>query len=214
MAKLLLMEGGAVLRDVDLTKARTTIGRRPFNDVVLDDLNVSGEHAVVTRRGDDFYLEDVGSTNGTLVNGDPITTHVLRSGDCIEIAKCELRFVDDGATSAMPMGAPDRPDDVSAGTGPVLRILSGADTGRELPLRKALTRIGRSGYQVIVVTRRPAGYFISHVEGDVFPTVNGVSVGSVARLLLSDDIVEVAGVTLQFVDRRQSAAGELAGGID
>lgn len=223
MAKLLLMLDGVVLRHTSLTNERTTIGRRLFNDLVIDNLGVSGEHAVVSRRGEDFYLEDLGSTNGTFVNGEPITKHILQPGDSIEIGKYELRFVADSAAgtdghvvdtaaptvqeqrleqtpSTVPVRPTDRPGAASAGRGPRLRILLGTNAGRELHLKRAITRLGRSGYQVVVVTRRPTGYFVSHVEGEVFPTVNGRDIGSAAHLLKGGDLIEVAGVTMEFLD--------------
>ena len=71
---------------------------------------------------------------------------------------------------------------------------------------KALTTIGRPGHQVAVVTRRPTGYFIAHVEGEVFPTVNGVNLGSAAHPLKHKDVIELAGVRMEFVNTPVQAA--------
>ena len=229
MAKLLVMLDGAVLRQISLSQERTTIGRRRVNDLVIDNLGVSGEHAVVFRRGEDFYLEDLGSTNGTLVNGGPVKEHLLQFGDSIEIGRYQLKFLADSGSATegdidydtsqpLPHGfsnqAPStvqiRPtgslDDASANGWPTLRILSGTNAGRELQLMKSLTTLGRPGYQIAVVTRRPTGYFIAHLEGDVFPAVNGSSLCSAVRLLIANDIIEVAGVKMRFLDGRQSDA--------
>ncbi len=226
MAKLLLLLDGVVLRHTSLNKERTTIGRRQANDLVIDNLGVSGEHAVISRRGEDYYLEDLNSTNGTIVNGEPITKHILQFGDSIEIGKYELRFVADSASGAngdvadadmptspglqlglapstVPARPSDRPAMAASSQRARLRILFGAKAGRELELKRALTKLGRTGYQVVVVTRRPTGYFISHVEGDVFPTVNGRDIGSAAHILKNGDLIEVAGVTMEFVDSAQ-----------
>lgn len=65
MAKLILSLNGAVQREFTLTKERTTIGRKPDNDIQIDNLAVSGKHALIITILDDSFLEDLGSTNGT-----------------------------------------------------------------------------------------------------------------------------------------------------
>jgi pSer/pThr/pTyr-binding forkhead associated (FHA) protein len=218
---MVLSLDGVVLREVNLSKERTTIGRRSHNDVVIDNLAVSGEHAVVYASGSDIYLEDLGSTNGTTVNGQPIKKHLLQHGDIVEIGKYRLKFLADGAGGAeagvdidtsqplrrefygpgpatIQIRQPGAPADESGKPVATIRILSGANAGRELALIKALTTIGRPGHQVAVITRRPTGYFIAHVEGEVFPTVNGVDLGSAARPLKDKDIIELAGVKMEF----------------
>jgi len=211
------------LKDVPVAKDRTTIGRRSHNDVVIDNLAVSGEHAVMFRSGDDFFLEDLGSTNGTTVNGQPIKKLMLHSGDIIDIGKYRLRFLSENGEAAtggdvdfdtsqplkrefygsspatIPVRQAPTPPAEPAAASALIRILSGANSGRELPLVKALTTIGRPGYQVAVITRRPSGYFIAHVEGDVFPTLNGVNIGSAAHTLKDKDVIELAGVKLEFL---------------
>src|SRR5688500_9324592 len=93
MAKLILSLEGSVIREVLLTKERVTIGRKPQNDVQIENLAVSGEHARVVTILKDSFLEDLGSTNGTLVNGTPVKKHVLQDNDVIEIGKYKLKFV-------------------------------------------------------------------------------------------------------------------------
>jgi pSer/pThr/pTyr-binding forkhead associated (FHA) protein len=93
MAKLILSLDGQVLNEFLLAKERTGIGRKPHNDIQIDNLAVSGEHAVVVMIGNDCFLEDVGSTNGTLVNGVPVKKHLLRNNDVIELGKYKLTFV-------------------------------------------------------------------------------------------------------------------------
>src|SRR6185295_15511961 len=98
-----------VLKEIPLTKERTTIGRKPHNDIHIDNLAVSGEHAVIVTIMNDCILEDLGSTNGTLVNGVQAKRHVLRNNDLIELGKYKLKFV--GVTTAAATGhAPTPPD--------------------------------------------------------------------------------------------------------
>jgi hypothetical protein len=222
MPKLVLSLDGVVLREVNLSKDRMTIGRRSHNDLVIDNLAVSGEHAVVYRAGEDIYLEDLGSTNGTTVNGQPIKKHLLQSGDFIEIGKYRLKYMADSGTASegevdfdtsqplrrefygpgpatIQVRQPGAADEAPAAGSATIRILSGANAGRELVLVKALTTIGRPGYQVAVITRRPTGYFIAHVEGEVFPSVNGANLGSAAHPLKDKDVIELAGVKMEFL---------------
>ena len=220
--RLVLSLDGVVLREVNLTKDRTTIGRRSHNDLVIDNLAVSGEHAVMIMSGADVYLEDLGSTNGTTVNGQPIKKHLLQHADMVEIGKYRIRFLLNGSTEGgsvdidtsqplrrefygpgpstiqiRPQGASLEDAQQQQGTA-MVKILSGANAGRELALVKALTTIGRPGHQVAVITRRPTGYYIAHVEGDLFPMVNGQNLGSAAHPLKDKDVIELAGVKMEF----------------
>jgi hypothetical protein len=69
MAKVILSLDDVVLKEIPLTKERTTIGRKSHNDIHIDNLAVSGDHAVIETIMNDCIVEDLGSTNGTLVNG-------------------------------------------------------------------------------------------------------------------------------------------------
>ena len=93
MPKLILSMDGLVLKEVELIKERTTIGRRPHNDIVIDNLAISGEHAVLITILNDSFVEDLGSTNGTTVNGQPIKKHFLQANDTVELGKYKLKFV-------------------------------------------------------------------------------------------------------------------------
>ena len=95
MAKLILTLDGVVLKEYALTKERTTIGRKAHNDVQIDNLAVSGEHAAIVTILNDSFLEDLGSTNGTLVNGQPIKKHFLQNGDVVEIGKYKVKYVNE-----------------------------------------------------------------------------------------------------------------------
>src|SRR5213075_635579 len=100
MAKLILSMDGLVLKEIPLTKERTTIGRKPHNDIQIDNLAVSGEHAVIVTILNDSFLEDLGSTNGTVVNGNGIKKHFLQNNDVIELGKYKLKFVGEAAPAA------------------------------------------------------------------------------------------------------------------
>jgi hypothetical protein len=80
----------------------------------------------------------------------------------------------------------------------MLKLLSGGNTGKELELTKPLTTLGKPGVQVAVITRRPQGFFITHVEGANKPAVNGKAIEQQAHALKDHDIIELAGVKVEF----------------
>ncbi len=102
MPKLILSMDGLVLKEIELVKERTSIGRKSDNDIQIDNLAISGHHAVITCILDDAFLEDQNSTNGTFVNAQPIMKHVLRNNDVITLGKYRLKFIVEPARSDLP----------------------------------------------------------------------------------------------------------------
>jgi hypothetical protein len=240
MAKLIMSLDNAVIREVPLDKERFTIGRKAHNDIQIDNLAVSGEHALIVTILNDSFLEDLGSTNGTLVNGNPVKKHILQTNDVIEIGKYKLKFMSEAPTGSSsvadfektmvlraPIGKPhsmtpggggfgdtqvratqttqSRPPPPPPTTVPkqpeklaAVQILTGPSAGKELELIKNLTTLGKPGVQVAVITRRPHGYFITHVEGANFPVINGKALDAQAHQLNDHDVVELAGVKMEF----------------
>ena len=204
MPKMIVSIDGVVIKEVQLTKDRTTLGRRPYNDIVIDNLAVSGEHAVMQMAGTDVFLEDLNSTNGTYVNGKAIKKQQLQNGDTVEIGKYKIKCVHDGVadhnekTTVINSGA------VVGGEAPpvgnaAIRVMSGAAAGREVPLVKVVTTIGKPGVAVAAITRRPHGYVVALVEGAVKPTINGIPLTTEAVNLSDGDLIELAGTQMQFV---------------
>ena len=227
MAKLIFSLDHALLGEFALDKDQIKIGRRPSNDIHIDNLAISGEHAVIKVIGRDAFLEDLGSTNGTLVNGNPITQHILQHGDLIALGKYHLRYISDTASgvvatpgagqSQQPQSKPapgkapaakpateakpaQRPQTKTAEPADTarIRVLSGAGVGKEILLNKTVTTLGKPGVQVAVITRRSQGYFITHVEGQSHPVVNGKTVGLQAHALKGRDVIELAGIKMEF----------------
>ena len=239
MAKLILSMDGLVLKEISLSKERTTIGRKAHNDIQIDNLAVSGEHGVIVTILNDSFLEDLGSTNGTLVNGQPIKKHFLQPNDVIELGKYKLKYINEApkvaaaadfektmvlrpgsmpkpSPMAAPAAAPKADGDMTQkkpGAAPAapaatpaatparqgaIQLLSGANVGKELILTKALTTLGKPGVQVAVITRRPQGFFITHVEGASFPVVNGKALDAQAHPLNDHDVIEIAGTKMEF----------------
>ena len=359
-AKLILSMNGVVLQEHVLDKEHMTIGRKPHNDIVIDNLAVSGEHAAIVTIFNDSFLEDLNSTNGTLVNGAPIKNHFLQNSDVIEIGKYKLKYLNDqkiqsavadfektmvfrassriaaatpvnadssasettlklnptelqqlslaekvpemrtgavtssqpslvipvkkvvadsatasdGETESQPAHANSADkvvadsatasdgetisqpahatsaekvvavsatasdgetvsqpalatsaekavaDSAAASDGEavsqparvssaekvpgsqqvmgVIQIFTGPNAGKELELVKNLTTVGKSGLQVVVFTRRPRGYFITYVEGESYPNLNGKPMDDQPCQLKEHDIIELAGIKMEF----------------
>ena len=85
--------GGRAGETFPLDGDRMTVGRRPDSDIFLDDITVSRDHAVIVRRGDEYYLDDCGSLNGTYVNRSRIESHRLSDGDELQVGKYKLAFL-------------------------------------------------------------------------------------------------------------------------
>src|SRR6266571_4231335 len=218
MAKLILSMDALILKEITLSKERTTIGRKPHNDIQIDNLAVSGEHAVIVTILQDSFLEDLGSTNGTVVNGQPVKKHFLQNNDIIELGKYKLKYVNEAPAAqakaadfektmvlrpgavkiAASAAAPAATATPAAQKNAALQLLSGPNAGKELDLTKPLTTLGKPGVQVAVITRRPQGFFITHVEGASFPVVNGKPIDAQAHALNDHDVIELAGVKMEF----------------
>jgi hypothetical protein len=84
--------GGRVGESFAVDGERMSIGRRPDSEVFLDDITVSRDHALLINRGEDWYLDDCGSLNGTYVNRSRIESHRLQEGDEVQIGKYKLTF--------------------------------------------------------------------------------------------------------------------------
>jgi pSer/pThr/pTyr-binding forkhead associated (FHA) protein len=224
MPKMIVSIDGVVIKEVQLTKDRTTLGRRPYNDIVIDNLAVSGEHAVLQMTGNEVYLEDLNSTNGTYINGKAVKKQLLANNDTVEIGKYKIKYINEvaGPTfektmilkpgTVMPPPQPKAPapgapagaeaSAQAADLGQVnasIKVLSGAAAGRQVPLVKVVTTIGKPGVAVAAITKRPHGFVVAHVEGSNKPTLNGSAIGAEPVTLKNGDLLELAGTQMQFV---------------
>ncbi len=93
MGKLVVSLDGVVIKEVQITKEKTSLGRRPYNDIVIDNLAVSGEHAHLQLVGNDVFIEDLNSTNGTYINGKAVKKQLLQHNDTVEIGKYKIKYI-------------------------------------------------------------------------------------------------------------------------
>ena len=201
MPKIVISLDGVVLKEVQLTKDRTSIGRRPYNDVVVDHLAVSGEHAVVQMSGNQASIEDLNSTNGTYVNGKSVKKQPLSNEDVAEIGKYRIQYFDELRTvpAGLTMAASAASAASATAASALLRVMSGVRPVREVALVKDVTTLGRPGVAVAAISRSPQGFVLAHVEGASRPLINGVPLAAQSMALANGDLIEVAGTQMQFV---------------
>ena len=212
MPRLIISLEGAFVREVPLMRDRTTLGRRPSNDIVIDNLAVSGEHAAVCRTPGGWSLEDLARTNGTYLNGRALRREPLQPEDVIDIGRYQLRFLDEPpridlerTLVVQPLGgaADSWPETVDRGAPPdaaaaCLRVRSGPAAGREIALVKVVTTIGRPGQAVVSITRRAGVYAIAHLDGEPPGRLNGIALSREPLALKPGDRLELAGIEMEF----------------
>lgn len=223
MAKLVVTLKGKVIDQHFIDKPEITVGREAGNDILIDDPEASRMHARIVSVGDDEIVEDLASSNGTRVNGRPVVRQILQHRDVIEIGSHQLRYMSSRIASdtdfertlliqTLPRQAG------SVGFGPIAGIpaarsattrfaegsvvvVAGSDKhagGDTVRLDRVVTTFGVPGEQLVVLTRRPQGIFLTHVEGRRFPRVNGKPIGDAPQALKDGDLIEAAGCRLKF----------------
>lgn len=227
MAKLILKFNNEVIDHIELAQGDMKIGRKSTNEVFIDNLAVSGEHANVFTIGEDSFVQDLGSTNGTFVNNKRITKHHLKNGDVITIGKHTMvYFSEEDTTSSeentedfartviinpgaapspemnpakdtMSMKAPDSP--ASAERQGAIFVLSGGNSGKRIELTKSITNLGKTGRISGSINKTASGYKLVAASGATdLPRLNGREVDTEGSELKNGDIIEVAGTRLQF----------------
>ena len=200
MSKIILSLNDKVISEHVLDRETISIGRRPDNDIQVDNLATSGHHAKITTILNDAFIEDLGSTNGTYVNGKIIKKRALSDGDKVTIGKHILSYQREEIPGGIKPSKNNHNYKVKAHA-PHLQVLSGTGLGKQIALTKRLTTVGKPGDQVGAITHRSSGYFFLNIDAsdsDSPPMVNGEPVGAKARPLKDHDIIEVAGIRMEF----------------
>lgn len=223
MVKLLLKFQAAVIKEIPIDKTPLTIGRKMDNDIIIDNMAVSAHHARLTQQGPSYMIEDLQSTNGTLINSKRIVSAALKHGDQIVIGQHTLVFVQPEAEApAAPQGDPDatvvmptRKPEAAPPTAKqqterigVLRLVEGKADQPEYRLTSPLTYIGKSDTAAIklrgffapdiaaLITRRQGGYVLTAIK-EGFPRLNGQAVTGQVELK-DDDMVDLSGMKFIF----------------
>lgn len=218
MPKLIMTLDGAILREYLIDKDSISIGRKHGNDIQLNDLTVSGRHSMITVMGDNTYVDDLGSTNGTLLNGARVAKSVIKHGDLIQVGNYQFTYFEDekeeyeptmflraeiedtqimqanasnaGATKGEPLAA--------------VKIMNGPLIGKVLELRKPFNTLGFNGIKMAMIARTMNGYTISTIHSNKLrrandtPSINGKVLASDTQALHSNDVIELAGTQMQF----------------
>ena len=217
-AKLVLMQNNDVVSEHTLSADETTIGRRFGNDIHLDNLGVSGSHAKIMIFGQDAFLEDLNSTNGTFINGNRIEKQLLQNNDLVTIGKYQLRFsasvetqeddfektviLQPDAVSIEPTGKAAKAAEEETLTGEDARLVvaSGPSKGKAMTLAKTVTRLGKPGQQSSAIAKRPQGYYFVNLAGDKMPApiLNGKALKVGATRLNHGDQITIGNIELTF----------------
>lgn len=216
MAKISVMLDDVVVNDITLTKDRTTIGRRPYNDIVIDNPTVSGEHAVMIKEGNQVSIEDLDSTNGTYIDGRAVKQQVLHHGDTIDVGKFKITFDSEIMQDDFEKTMLFKPGKLLVASAPIqvptpvhavpapelhgtIKVLTGPAAGREMILTKVVTTVGKPGVSVAAITKRRNNFFVHHVEGNARLLLNGVTVADEPAVLKQGDLLVLAGTEMQFL---------------
>ncbi len=201
MAKLIISSNGMNLREYELGTERITIGRSSGNDIVLNEPVVSGEHAAIQLQHG-AAITDLGSTNGTYVNGRLVNKQPLQHDDVIAIGSHELRFVDESVQDFAATVILQQQNEESAGGQASLKIINGPRAGEVMPITRQRTSLGKPGVQVAVIMQEGNTYQLLPMEvGDrtITTRLNGKPIGNGAVALDAGDVIEIADVQLEFV---------------
>jgi hypothetical protein len=226
MAKLVIKFNDTVIDQIVLKQGDMNIGRRPGSDILLDNMAISGNHATIFTIGEDSFIQDLNSTNGTFVNNKRITKHHLQNGDVVSIGNHTLSYINENAAKSGPNFAktviinPQQQETLLVeaaskapppGPAPVTRepapeitrhgslfILSGANNGKRIDLTQPVTNLGRAGKRAGVISRSGNRYVLLPGDNNAAPRLNGVKVGSSGEELKNGDMIEIADARMQF----------------
>jgi len=228
MAKIIIKLNDEVVDHIDLRQGDMKVGRKPGCEIVLDNLAVSGEHANIFTIGDDSFIQDLGSTNGTYINNKRIAKHHLRNGDTVVIGQHSLLYLQESAraterpsedfaktvvinpmaptstpatkpnTAPAEVSVTSPPEKTNSSSAAALFVLDGRSSGRRIDITKSVTNLGKTGRPAGVIMRLPDGYALRAAGDQDVPRVNGRTVSEQGVKLRNGDIIEVAGTRLQF----------------
>jgi pSer/pThr/pTyr-binding forkhead associated (FHA) protein len=223
MAKLIIKFNDVVIDQIVLKQGDMNIGRRPGSEILLDNMAVSGNHASIFTIGEDSFVQDLNSTNGTFVNNKRIAKHHLENGDVVMIGNHSLTYLNEKAAKSGADFAktviinPQKSEEMLAQPGKAapapakepapavdtrlgsLFILSGANNGKRIDLTSSVTNLGRAGKRAGIISRAGNGrYILLPGDNNQAPRLNGVKVSASGEELKNGDVIEAADSRMQF----------------
>jgi len=216
MPKLILTLDGAVIREYTIDKDSITIGRKHGNDIQLNDLTISGRHSLISKVGDNIFIDDLGSTNGTLLNGARIAKSKLHHGDVIQVGNYQFTFFSQEEedyeptmflraeieeTKVIDTKLKPTPENTGTKLGAV-KVLSGPLRNKTLELRKPFNTLGFNGSKMAIIARNASNYTISAIKNDDsinIAMVNGKNIPVEPLELEENDLIELANTQIEFI---------------
>lgn len=218
MPKLIQTLDGAVIREYMVDKESISIGRKHGNDIQLNDLTVSGRHALLNKDKRHVYLDDLGSTNGCLLNGSRTARAQLSHGDVIQIGNYQFTYFEDDEQVYEPTMflqaeleetkvIESNPKPTKHNTGEKLgavKVLSGPLKDKQLDLKKPFNTLGFNGSKIAMIARNASNYTITAIKqnskkASVSPAlINGNIITETATVIKEGDILELANVQMKF----------------
>ena len=219
--KLILTLDGDVIKEYVLENNSLSIGRKHENDIQLNDLTVSGRHAMIANRDGSTFVEDLGSTNGTLVNGNHISKISLQHGNVVQVGHHLFTYMKDESEKYEPtmfvkaeldetqIVLPEWEQDSKSSNvrgQPLagLRKVNDIDGNSCIEMRKPFSTIGFQGKKLAMINRGPSGYTVVGIKAvdnrrstDV-PLLNGEIIGPVSMKIKQNDIISIAGIEMEF----------------
>lgn len=206
MDKIMILQNGHLIKEIELDKQQLVIGRDAKNGINLSDPSVSRRHALLTCALDEYFIEDLGSTNGTLLNDRPVTKHILKSGDQLQIGEYVLSFeraepelvgaYDDPEKTQVIRAKPKPPPiprhpQIAPKTA-TLKYFSGPRKGESEKIDRSLYTLGKPGGDVAVIARRSQGFYLMKIGKNSVPSINNKKVDVGGGVKLNEgDMVEV-----------------------
>ena len=218
-SKLILALDGEILREYEIDRSYMSIGRKHENDVQLNDLTVSGRHALISQSGNNIFVEDLNSTNGTLVNGNYISKSSLQHGNVIQIGHHLFTFFNDDKETYEPtmfikaeldeteMVLPEwdmNEKAINLRGQPLgaLRKINDPVSNVGIEMRKPFSTIGFEGKKLALINRGQKGYSIvgikTNANDDELALLNGKKIGTTSVELKEHDIISIAGIDMEF----------------
>ena len=221
-SKLILALDGEILREYEIDRDFISIGRKHENDIQLNDLTVSGRHALISRAGNSIYIEDLNSTNGTLVNGHYVSKSELQHSNVVQIGHHLFTFFNDDKETFEPTMFIKAEFDETQIVLPewdmnekalnlrgqplgALRKLNDPTNNSGIEMRKPFSTIGFEGKKLALINRGTRGYSIVGIKSTSgstdkvdAPLLNGSPIGPVSKPLAENDIISIGGIDMEF----------------
>jgi len=195
MAKLTLAFKDKKLKIFPIVSTEVVVGRDPACAIHIDSLAVQPLHARIFADGSYYCVEGMQAEEPVLVNQKPISEPAtLRDGDQIQVGKHTLSFSSEPAREGLQVNhAPSTRPQVGW-----LQIMSGSHLGRTIRLDRSMIRLGKTGMDSAIISRREDGYHIAHLEGATSPRVNDESIGDRSYTLHDGDQIRIGNLELHF----------------